>query len=293
MARWIVFFIFSLIIHLCMGIVLYYVPTKPVSQNEPIEVVIQQNPKSLREKQIVLKSLVPQWNLKESEEETPFQSEQRQRVKEQMQASKTGLTENAFQKGSSQQKTTQSGQKTAKRLKARDLVYNFEGMEVQKRAREELRKETSSIQTDSSVSRINEALSQKVRYGDFTALNTDASLYYSFYSRNVPQIRFYWEQSIEEAIAHFTRQQISLGNNENWSTRVEVILDSKGYLKNIFVHRSAGVQAFDFAVVNAFRLSQPFLNPPPGMVQDDGLIHLNFSFRVAWTPRYLARPQSR
>ena len=40
-------------------------------------------------------------------------------------------------------------------------------------------------------------------------------------------------------------------------------------------------QAFDLAIVEAWRLAQPFTNPPPGMVQDDGFIHIDdFGFHI-------------
>ena len=43
----------------------------------------------------------------------------------------------------------------------------------------------------------------------------------------------------------------------------------------------SGIPAFDEAIVEAWRLAAPFENPPPGMVAEDGFIHIDdFGFHI-------------
>ena len=42
--------------------------------------------------------------------------------------------------------------------------------------------------------------------------------------------------------------------------------------------QTCGVDFLDDEALNAFRKAQPFINPPPLLVEADGLIHFNFGF---------------
>jgi len=56
------------------------------------------------------------------------------------------------------------------------------------------------------------------------------------------------------------------------------------------IFRQSGLPAFDEAAVRAFAEARIFPNPPKEMVEEDGMIHLKYSFTVEFDPHLLARP---
>lgn len=141
------------------------------------------------------------------------------------------------------------------------------------------------------ISTIQSSLDNQIKYGDFTALNTDRNLFFSFYTRAESRIRFNWEDGVNRVVESLSFQNLKIRDDKVFTTEVEVLLDEKGsYLKTL-LYRSSGVEALDNIVVQTFEKSAPFVNPPRGIVRDDGLIHLNYVFRVYYSPRFYARPQ--
>ena len=60
--------------------------------------------------------------------------------------------------------------------------------------------------------------------------------------------------------------------------RVRVHLRPDGALQGVTLLESSGVDFLDEEGIDAFRRAQPFVNPPPQLVEADGLIHFNFGF---------------
>lgn len=130
------------------------------------------------------------------------------------------------------------------------------------------------------------------KHGSFTALNTDWYHNYSFFSRVEQATRFRWETNLDNAIMQLMRnpQQPSLGNSL-WVTRVEFLLDREGNIRKILVLKSSGIIPFDIAATQAFKDAATFPNPPKEMVEGDGMIHLEYQFRVNYNPAWAARNQ--
>ncbi|MNL51778.1 Gram-negative bacterial tonB protein [compost metagenome] len=76
---------------------------------------------------------------------------------------------------------------------------------------------------------------------------------------------------------------VNLGNRD-WITNVEFLLDSDGNVKKALIMKESGVVAFDTSAVRAFQEAAVFPNPPQEMIQEDGFIHLKFSFTVNFRP---------
>jgi TonB family protein len=67
----------------------------------------------------------------------------------------------------------------------------------------------------------------------------------------------------------------------SYDLTVNAMLDPDGNLVALEVTDESGIMAFDEAILEAWRLAAPFPNPPPGMVQEDGFIHIdNFGFHI-------------
>jgi len=104
--------------------------------------------------------------------------------------------------------------------------------------------------------------------GDRVALNAREYLYASYLNRIRRLVNFYWTQNIDNLPSNIRLTR------SNYTTAVEVTLDSEGNLVSVEVNKKAGVELLDLAVVDAFRLAQPFPNPPEGMINEDQQVPL-------------------
>ncbi len=129
-------------------------------------------------------------------------------------------------------------------------------------------------------STVGEMLPDDIKFGDFTALNTDRHLFYSFYARMEELIRYRWVTYARAAVAGVTPQMLRQQGKENFLTKVEVVLDPKGRLVRTIVHEGSGLQNLDEAPVKAFTDVGSFPNPPAEMVKEDGFIHIYYAFNV-------------
>lgn len=123
-----------------------------------------------------------------------------------------------------------------------------------------------------------------VKEGSFTALNTDRFTFYTFYNRLNEQLRSRWVQRIRNYTDGLGPEGLKQLAEMERITQVEVLLTPKGQLIRTLVHKSSGDRSVDDAAVLAFQDAAPFPNPPQGMVQEDGIIHLHYGFVVQWSP---------
>ena len=63
-------------------------------------------------------------------------------------------------------------------------------------------------------------------------------------------------------------------------TVVEFTLDKSGEITDVKVAGSSGVPYLDEVAVDAFKVVQRFPNPPPGLIQENGVVTLPFAFTL-------------
>ncbi|MEN0067121.1 MAG: energy transducer TonB [Myxococcota bacterium] len=112
----------------------------------------------------------------------------------------------------------------------------------------------------------NDKLDEKI--GDRVALNARRYPYEAYMRRIRRQVNFWWEQRLNNLPSGLRLSKLT------YITGVEVILDDKGNLKSIRVIEESGSMPIDQAVVTAFEQAQPFDNPPSGLIDDEGEVHL-------------------
>ena len=111
--------------------------------------------------------------------------------------------------------------------------------------------------------------------GFATQLNADEFLFAGFLNRVKRMVSFYANQTLQNA-----RPQVPV-TKMAYDLTVDAMLDPDGNLVSIRVTEASGIPAFDEAILEAWRLAAPFPNPPPGMVEDDGYIHIDdFGFHI-------------
>jgi len=112
--------------------------------------------------------------------------------------------------------------------------------------------------------------------GQQLALNADEFLWAGFLNRVKRMVSFYANQTLQNA-----RPEVPV-TKMAYDLTTDVMLDPDGNLVAIDVVDESGIPSFDKAIVEAWRLAQPFSNPPPGMVEEDGYIHIDdFGFHIA------------
>jgi len=111
--------------------------------------------------------------------------------------------------------------------------------------------------------------------GDETALSAKRWVFASFFNRLKRQVAQNWDP------ANVWRRVDPQGTVYGFKTRVtevRVSLAPNGTLQKIVVTTPSGVQELDDEAVKSFHASAPFVNPPDGLVQKDGMITFAFSF---------------
>lgn len=111
-----------------------------------------------------------------------------------------------------------------------------------------------------------------------TMLSTREFVYFSYYNRIKDKLRQYWEPKIKEKVTRIFRQGRTIASDSEKITKVIIILDDKGILRNVQVIGESGVTDLDDAAVEAFRAAAPFPNPPKGIVEQDGYIRIRWDF---------------
>lgn len=232
-------------------------------------------------KTIVRQALVPE-KIKVKEDETlaRFLSEQDQRVKEETQAAQKGMTANRDTNPQAQNSQTATKSGSQRSEKSEDGYQEF-NIGDQLRQMSEFENGTSTV---------GEVLPQDVKIGSFTALNTDRYLYYSFYARMEERIRHPWESRVQNLINSMDRATAIAASRRPWTTQVEFLLNPKGEVVKALLMKESGIPAFDQAAIRAFQEAKIFPNPPQGMLQDDGFIHVKFGFTVNFNPPMHAGP---
>jgi hypothetical protein len=265
------FWILSLSVLVHMGL-FYSAKHIPVPERDllsrPTVVEIIKRPSNRNLLSPVLDSTVPEELLTDNGK-ARFLSGSKKRVKKETRAAKSGITKNAFARKSPK-----------KRRKRKVKPSQSSGSGISMRA--PLMTESTRV-TPLSFSQTNEYI-RDVPVGAITALNTDQHIYYSFYSRFMKKLRYSWEKNLAQSLQQVKKRRALPKKRVEWHTRVALRLDPKGYLKDIWLTHKSGKDEFDWAAINAFRHSAPYINPPKGMIQDDGMIHLEQQFVLITPP---------
>lgn len=269
------------------------------------------------ETQIVRKTdLPPDALLPDSKEaRRRFLSADRQTVKEESQAARSGLTENrSNSEGSKQAKESRSSpdnrsienaetRRKQNQPRQREPEESFQsaldGIPVKKFLSERDRPSVPSTRPGElllpadprripGVSTSGELLPSDVKIGDFTALNTDRFTYYTFYARVEEQIRHRWVRFVKAAI--YGGGDVPVGRND-FMTNIEIILNRQGEFVRAIIHQESGSKDLDAAPVLAFREARMIPNPPREMLKADGTIRLLYSFHVDQVPPLARRSQ--
>lgn len=267
----------SIQIHIGLALLIYFLmpspPLTPVTQN-PIEVTLFEKFKPISqskkpEKMVVRDLEVPdkvKKDIQNDNEPALFSSSKTQRVTEQTRALSIGPNRNSLAPRPLQIHLSNS-KKTGKRevFEKADLGDRFIDLPA------------PSLAIESTVGTL---LPSEIKIGSFTALNTDKFTYYSFFERIEDKLRYRWEIEVREALRQIPPYELAQYPKNMAITHLEVILDRSGTVEKILLTRSSGLAKVDEAPAKAFWNAKNFMNPPQGLVEEDGKVHLRYQFLV-------------
>lgn len=264
---------------------------KPLNKSlnsTPVEIsLVSEKPQAHEEnrnhQQLVRQSEAPDSLLADNKDKARFKSEKDQRVLLETRAKDVGMTKNRAQeprflkeaREEKEKKLNSQNEQTQNKIK-----LSHSGLDYSEYKPLNIKNELSAKE-DFGNSTVGEALPTDVSVGSFTALNTDRFVFYSFYARIEELVRFRWESKIAEAIDSFDRNfKMKILMKKNWRSKIEFILKPNGEFDRAIIHQESGIAKFDLASVWAFKDARLFPNPPKEMIQEDGFIHLDYSFTV-------------
>ena len=137
-------------------------------------------------------------------------------------------------------------------------------------------------------STVGETLPEDIKFGSFTSLNTDRYVHYSFYARFEELFRHRWVKYVRAALFSYQNGARVARGDENWTTRLEIVLDRDGHFKRGILHEGSGFKALDAAPVEAMQEIPQVPNVPSEMVRSDQTVRLMYEFNVQFVPQYAA-----
>jgi hypothetical protein len=109
--------------------------------------------------------------------------------------------------------------------------------------------------------------------GSENLLNSQESVFYSFYARLYEAIAPIWQSRLHE----IPPRKILEGD---YTTVVDVVFDREGGLIEVQRNHGSGIEEFDQAVQDAWHRVGRFPNPPQGLLDAQGQVHTGWSFTV-------------
>ncbi len=282
------FFVLAILLHFILFFFrLDWIPsTSPPSRMEVQEIdprkleTIRQQWKT-KQKQLLLHPNTPKSENNEASPDARYFSDRTTRVEKEQKASKTNVlpkpggqkeSQSALQK-KSRHKPSKPQTNTLPSLKNLAVPFHLDGKGKPPPHSPEMAKYTEKVQSaerggDQSIDDPN------LPIGSENLLNTQESIYYSFYARLYEAVAPIWQSRTNEVFYH---RQVNPGE---YVTVVDVILDQEGNLMGIHKIQSSGIPAFDDAVDDSWKKIRQFPNPPQGLLDGERNVHTQWKFVV-------------
>ncbi len=281
----------SFLVHATTYRLLERVPSQiyDFAQSEAIEFeVLEPNKKPYQETKEYIRDLNFENELENTKKKAKFQSRKTRRVKKQTVAGKYGLTKNKVKKKA----ITPIEQLLSKR---KGLITKAPKNKTPLSAFYGASESMQNIKAGMNLTKTSEsAISRHIPGLDIAEINafdTDQGnlSYYTFYMRLNDRMYPRWSNNLEEVLNIIKSTTNLKLKKKVYYTKLEVILDAKGQYAGHIVVDSSSNRMIDFAAIDAIKRAAPFVNPPKGMVEDDGLIYIPLGFRMVIDNRLFAR----
>lgn len=128
-------------------------------------------------------------------------------------------------------------------------------------------------------------LPDEIKVGSMTVLNSDSSIYFSYFDRMQRLIYYRWVKNVDETMSWLLLKNRLPSTSMVYSTVDEIVLDSSGNFLRAHTLLPSGLQEVDDAVENAFSQARIIPNPPEGLIKQ-GLVRFKVRFDIYYHPSY-------
>ena len=111
--------------------------------------------------------------------------------------------------------------------------------------------------------------------GETNLLNTMPFRYAGFFERVKRAVRQHWDPN---RVWRLRDPSGELYGHRDRFTALNIVLDSDGHIVDASITGQSGLKFLDDEAVRSFWAAGPFINPPSGLVKDDGRIRFTFTF---------------
>ena len=111
--------------------------------------------------------------------------------------------------------------------------------------------------------------------GDRTLLNRNRSRYWTFFDRMKRQLQREWNPQREYNKRDPYRNVYGVKDRY---TIVQITLNGDGSVQKLHLAQSSGLDFYDDEAIRALLAAAPFPNPPEGLKDEDGMIHIRYGF---------------
>ncbi|MGE3975594.1 MAG: hypothetical protein AB7F59_13795 [Bdellovibrionales bacterium] len=262
----------SLMAHVIIWTLMSKIPDLSQSEkNQEVEIIYEKEQPKMLVREVEQKEID-----REKNEKARFFSLNTKTVKEEMRARQSGLTQNRANSPSSQTAQPQDmaqGKKQAAReaLKPGQIDKNL--LPTPTLGGKPLQLPGAST--------VGQRLPEDVKVGEWTSLNTERYLFYTFFARVEERVRYRWETRVRAVGENTEPRKLA---RQVWITEIEIVLDRRGHFQKAVILKPCGINGLDQAAAEAFREGSPFLNPPEELLKEDGQFHLKYSISVSYSP---------
>jgi len=272
--------ILSLLLHFSIYTVVEYAPAlkKPIELTEVEIIDPNENAKNAQnrdfEKPIIKNSA--ETKPQDIDKPADFIAEKYQRFEKQTRVDKNGVFQNAAPQ--LQKQTQKNSTDQMKKPASEQKPQNGDTPEFAQAVQNNTQTLQQQFNTQTSSSPYD--LPRDINLGFATNLNADSHIYASFYNRVIDLFYVRWSQNLNyifDRLPIDIKRQLS---GKNWSTELEVFLNSEGVYQKGFILKNSGFKPFDEAGLNAFKDAKVFPNPPRGKIESDGFVKLKYRILV-------------
>lgn len=280
----------SLLIHFTLVWLSQFIPEwLPPEKKETIEfTIVNATPDKEKSLGPVVRqlSLPDLLKVKKARNQYDILAEEMIRVKEQLQAMRSGITKNRGEKSQSSVPSVDARHRSRNAnslsLKASDIL---QGLSVQQSGANPSNAVSFEEAGESTLGML---LPDGIKAGMFTAVNTDRYLYSSYYNRVEELTLPEWGPALDFIIRH-PPNALATSIHRRFSGIIEIWSTTSGEIITVKLLKSFGIQEFDQSLIEAFRRVKMIPNPPKDKIGPDGIARVQMGGYVTVDPKVLGR----
>jgi TonB family protein len=168
---------------------------------------------------------------------------------------------------------SRSGGARAKAVRVSDL-----GVKISRANREDYQTDRKWAESQTGEALRGGQYIRGVKPGEVTALNTKEFVFYSYFERVRQQLDQAWQPIVKQNVGKILKGGRQLASNTDFVTRTLVTMNERGEILRIQLLEQSGTEDLDQAAIDALNKAGPYPNPPKGLIDSSGNVHIRWDF---------------